>query len=111
VVVTRGDYLRGHADVVNDFVQAVGQGWRSYLEDPTQANQMMGQLNQEMDAPTFIAAAKAQQSLIETAETKANGLGTMTQERWGALIGQLSDLKLIDHAPTAGECFQNPEKN
>jgi NitT/TauT family transport system substrate-binding protein len=111
VVVVRGDYLRAHADVVNDFVQAVGLGWRDYLDDPTQANQMMGQLNQEMDAPTFIAAAKAQQPLIETAETKTSGLGSMSEDRWGALIGQLMDLKLIDHAPVAGECFQNPVKN
>ena len=70
----------------------------------------MGKLNQEMDAPTFIAAAKAQKRLIETAETKTNGLGSMSMERWSALIGQLSDLKLIDHAPAAGECFQNPEE-
>jgi NitT/TauT family transport system substrate-binding protein len=108
VVVVRGDYLRAHAAIVDDFLQAVGQGWRSYLDDPTQANQMMGQLNQEMDAPTFIAAAKAQQPLIETADTKTNGLGSMTKERWSALIEQLMDLKLIDHAPAAAECFQNP---
>jgi NitT/TauT family transport system substrate-binding protein len=68
----------------------------------------MGKLNQEMDAPTFAAAAKAQAPLIETTETKANGLGTMTTNRWQELITQLANSKLIDQQPKAEDCFENP---
>ncbi|HEY1685588.1 MAG TPA: ABC transporter substrate-binding protein [Tepidisphaeraceae bacterium] len=110
VVVARGDYIKAHKKMVDDFVAAIAQGWRGYLDDPSQANEMMGKLNQEMDAATFAAAAKAQEPLIETAETKANGLGTMTAERWSTLIKQLSDLKLIDHSPELDECFANPAR-
>lgn len=108
VVVTRGDYLREHPEIVNDFVAAVGQGWRAYLDNPSSANQAMGQLNKEMDAATFVAAADAQKSLIETAQTKADGLGSMSKERWSTLIAQLMDLRQIDHAPAAEDCFRNP---
>jgi NitT/TauT family transport system substrate-binding protein len=108
VVVTRGQYLREHPEIVHDFVQAVGQGWRAYLDDPRPADQMMEQLNREMDAATFAAAAAAQKPLIDDAQTKAHGLGSMTEKRWSTLIAQLLDLKVIDHAPVAKECFINP---
>jgi NitT/TauT family transport system substrate-binding protein len=56
-----------------------------------------------MDAETFAAAAEAQKVLIETADTKAKGLGTMTKERWETLANQLVDLKIIDKAPNVAD--------
>lgn len=107
VVVTRGQYLREHSGIVHDFIKAVAEGWRSYLDNPAPANQAMGDLNREMDPATFAAAAAAQKPLIEDEQTKANGLGSMTEKRWSTLIEQLSDLKLIDHAPAPNDCFMN----
>ena len=43
--------------------------------------------------------------LIETEQTKRDGLGTMTSERWQTLAKQLVELKVIDRAPPAEECF------
>jgi NitT/TauT family transport system substrate-binding protein len=58
-----------------------------------------------MDAETFTAAAEAQKPLIETDETKKSGLGVMTLERWEALCKQLVELKVVEKAPPASECF------
>ncbi|MCC6424896.1 MAG: ABC transporter substrate-binding protein [Phycisphaerales bacterium] len=108
IVVTRGDFLKNNRKTVEDFIAATRQGWRSYLDNPKAANAMMGSLNKEMDAQTFAAAAEAQKPLIETDETREHGLGTMTNERWQTLIGQLQQMKKITKAPSAGECFVNP---
>jgi NitT/TauT family transport system substrate-binding protein len=84
------------------------EGWRAYLDDPKPTNEVMGKLNTGMDAETFALAAEAQEPLIETEQTKATSLGTMTADRWTELGKQLVDLGLIDSAPPAAECFVNP---
>jgi NitT/TauT family transport system substrate-binding protein len=105
VVVTRGEVARQQSRMVHGMVEALREGWRAYLDDPKPANEFMGKLNPSMDAATFAAAAEAQKPLIETPQTKAAGLGTMTAQRWETLGKQLVDLKVIERAPAAAECF------
>jgi NitT/TauT family transport system substrate-binding protein len=109
VIITRADYIKAHPDQVKAITSALREGWTAYLADPSKANAVMGKLNADMDAETFAAAAAAQKPLIETDDTKRDGLGTMTLERWKTLAGQLKDLGVI----TSGEpekCFINPAK-
>lgn len=107
VLITSGATLKNRPEVVNKMVAACGEGWRAYLDDPAPANAAMGKLNTTMDAQTFTDAAAAQMPLIETEETKRNGLGTMTAERWRTLGQQLVALKVLENAPPAEECFVN----
>ncbi|AUX24519.1 ABC transporter substrate-binding protein [Sorangium cellulosum] len=99
VVITRAALWKENPERVRAFVRAVRQGWRAYLDDPTQANAVMAKLNTSMDAETFIAAAEAQKPLIETAETKEKGLGVMTRARWETLAKQLVDLGILEKMP------------
>lgn len=108
VVVTSGEFLKNHRHTVEAFVQATRKGWQTYLTDPDPSNRIMGKLNTQMDAATFAAAAREQMPLIETDETRAHGLGTMTSDRWRTLIGQLVELNQINHPPRPDECFVNP---
>ncbi|WP_257450344.1 ABC transporter substrate-binding protein [Archangium lipolyticum] len=108
VVITRRELWKQQPERVKSFVAAVREGWRAYLEDPAPANAVMGKLNTTLDAETFAAAAQAQKPLIETEETKARGLGTMSRERWETLGQQLVDLGLIEKAPAVDE-FLLPE--
>jgi NitT/TauT family transport system substrate-binding protein len=105
VLVTRNDYRQKNPQIVQSMVAAVRDGYRAYLDDPAKTNATMQQLNPSMDADTFAAAAEAQRPLIETAETKQSGLGVMTLDRWETLCKQLVDLKVVDKAPPAAECF------
>lgn len=107
VVVTKGQYLRDNPKRVQEFVTAVSEGWRAYLDDPKPANEAMGKLNQEMDAETFAAAAEAQKPLIEDEAAKKDGLGTMSEQRWETLGKELVELKAVEKAPAARECFVN----
>lgn len=105
VVITSGTILREHPERVHAMIEACQAGWRTYLDDPTAANQMMFELNRDMDLETFASAAAAQQALIETDETRKLGLGCMTQQRWNELGEQLVNLNVVKQAPPARQCF------
>jgi NitT/TauT family transport system substrate-binding protein len=105
VLVTRGDHLRANREEVAKMVETVREGWTAYLADPVPTNAAMGKLNPSMDAETYAASAEAQRPLIETDETKANGLGSMTEARWTVLIDQLHDLGLIKTKVDPMTCY------
>ena len=107
VLVTRAKVMKKNPKLVKSVVDAVRAGWTDYLKDPSAVNKLMGELNKSMDAETFRESAEAQKPLIETADTKKSGLGTMTEERWKTLTQQLLDLKLIKKAPEAKGLYTN----
>jgi NitT/TauT family transport system substrate-binding protein len=109
VVIARGDFVKRNPEIAKAMVTACREGWASYLSDTAPANAIMGQLNKDMDAATFTAAAAAQKPLIETAETKKGSLGMMTAGRWEELSKQLVDLKVIKTEIPAKECFVEME--
>ncbi len=108
VVICKGELWKTHPDEVKSMVEACREGWRSYLDHPEAVNTVMNGLNPDMDLQTFGEAATAQKPLIETDQTRAAGLGTMTSDRWKALAGQLVDLGVIDGSVDPQGCFINP---
>jgi len=106
VVATSGDYLRKNPEIAKAMAAAMRTGWRSYLDDPKPVNQRMNQLNPSMSLDGFAETAEAQKPLIESDETRRNGLGTMSRERWQTLIAQLKDLGDIQQAPAPEACFR-----
>lgn len=105
VLITRSDVVKKNSKLVKALVDSVRAGWRLYLDDPMATNQKMAELNKSMDLATFTSSAKAQKDLIETAETRKNGLGFMTEKRWSELARQLKELKLIDTVPETKAMF------
>ncbi len=105
VLITSGRTLQQKPGMVKNVVEACREGWRKYLDDPAAANAAMGKLNTEMDADTFKEAAAAQKPLIENEDTAKFGLGSMTAARWEELGRELVELKVIDRAPAAAECY------
>jgi len=105
VLVTRAETIRKNPDQVKRLITAVREGWQGYLKDPEQANKFMATKNKAMDLETFREGARAQAPLIETEETKKNGLGTMTEARWKTLAEQVKDLKLISEVLPAKAYF------
>lgn len=105
VLATSESYLKSNPEIVKSMIDAVREGWQAYLADPAKANEYMARLNPTMDAQTFKDSAAAQEPLIESAETKRSGLGTMTLDRWQTLVQQLVELKVIDKPVEAQTCF------
>ncbi len=106
VLTTSGDFLRRDPARAKAMVAAVREGWRLYLDNPKPTNQRMNQLNPSMALDVFDEVAEAQKPLIETGETRSNGLGNMTKDRWATLIAQLKDLGDIQMAPAAEDCYR-----
>jgi NitT/TauT family transport system substrate-binding protein len=106
VLATSGDFLRRKPDRVKTMAAAVREGWRAYLDDPKPTNLRMNQLNPSMAPEVFAEVADAQKPFIETDESRRNGLGSMTKERWETLIAQLKDLGDIQKVPPAEECYR-----
>ena len=107
VLATSGESLRANPDRARAMTTAVREGWRAYLDSPHATNDRMRQLNPSMNAETFAEVAEAQAPLIETAETKSAGLGSMTAARWEALIAALKELGDIDGSVSAADCFRS----
>lgn len=107
VVIAREATLKAKPELAKAMVDAVREGWRAYLDDPKAANAAMAKLNPSLDQQTFVDSAEAQKPLIETAETKAKGLGSMTSARWQELAQQLLTLKLVDKAPSPETLYRN----
>lgn len=107
VMATSGELLRSKPEMVKSMVAAVRDGLRIYLDDPKPTNLRMQQLNPTMSLDLFTETAEAQRPLIETEETRRNGLGVMTRERWETLIMQLKDLGDIETVPGAEDCFRS----
>jgi NitT/TauT family transport system substrate-binding protein len=106
VLATSEKYLQANLQTVKAMVDAVREGWQSYLADGTKTDAYMGKLNTTMDAQTFKASAEAQKTLIETEETKKAGIGSMTKERWQTLAQQLVELKVVDKSADAQDVFR-----
>jgi NitT/TauT family transport system substrate-binding protein len=106
VLTTSGDFLRKDPAGAKAMVAAVREGWRAYLDDPKPINQRMNQLNPSMAPEVFAEVAEAQRPFIETDETRRNGLGSMTKDRWETLIAQLKGLGDIQKTPAAEDCYR-----
>jgi NitT/TauT family transport system substrate-binding protein len=106
VLATSAKYLQANPGAVESVVQAVRTGWRAYLADPKPTNEKMWALNPSMDAATFAEVADAQRPFIENEDTAVAGLGSMTQQRWEKLIGQLAGLGDIPKLIPAQDCFR-----
>lgn len=105
VVATRGDFVKKNPKIAKAMVEAIRNGWRTYLDHPEVANKVMASLNKAMDIGTFNESAEAQKVLIETVETHKRGLGRMTEVRWIELTEQLLDLKVIESHPDPKAMF------
>lgn len=106
VLAASGAYLSKNPENAKSMVAAVRDGWRAYLDSPGQVNAQMNQLNPSMDPQTFAEVADAQKPYIETDESRRNGLGSMTRERWEELIRDLRDLGDLAKPITPEECYR-----
>lgn len=77
--------VQDRPDVVQRFVDATAKGWTSYLQgDPAPGNALIQKLNPDMsnDRLAYAIEAMRKYGLVETAETRSSGIGTMSNARW-----------------------------
>jgi len=106
VVIVKNEFLEKNPKLISNFVKATQEGWKNYLQDPSLANKKMAELNPTMDPETFKEGAQSQIPLIETSETKKNGLGYQSKERWKKSADQLLELKIVKQVFPAETYFK-----
>lgn len=110
VLAVREETLESEPDVVARLVEAVSEGWESYLADPGPVNEVIASLNPDFTPRTLELAAAALPTFVRSEVTDANRIGWMTEARWRTLADQLVELGEIDAAQrdALGRLHANP---
>ncbi len=85
LIATSRDLVSRNPDLVQRFLDATAEGWRSYLEsDPRPGNTLIKQANPEMTDALLDYGREALRShgIVESGDALTQGIGTMTDERW-----------------------------
>jgi len=105
VLFTTEDYLKRHPDIVKAVVQATQKGWSHYLENYKSVNPFIQTYNKDMTVEAMNYEAEQQKEFILNEETKANGIGYMTMERWNAVQDQLLEIKGLKEKQDVSKAF------
>lgn len=84
ILVTRNDLVQTKPEVLQRFVKASMEGWKSYLKNPAPGNALIKKENRNMDDAllAFGVAQMKSLGLIEGGDAKTMGIGVMTDVRW-----------------------------
>jgi NitT/TauT family transport system substrate-binding protein len=76
--------VKDKPDMVQRFVKATLEGWKSYLADPAAGNALIKQDNPKMDDGTLAFAHKKMKELkfFDGGDAAKMGAGVMTDARW-----------------------------
>jgi NitT/TauT family transport system substrate-binding protein len=83
-IVATQKIVKEKPDVVQRFVRASMEGWKSYMEDPAAANELIKKDNPNMkdDQLAYAVAKLKEQNLVGGGDAAKMGIGVMTDERW-----------------------------
>jgi NitT/TauT family transport system substrate-binding protein len=85
MIATSTDLVAKNPDLVQRFVDATAEGWRSYLEsDPAAGNALIKQANPDMTDGLLDYGREALRShgIVESGDALTYGIGAMTDEHW-----------------------------
>jgi NitT/TauT family transport system substrate-binding protein len=107
VLITSGQVIRDDPQLVRTFVEATRRGWQNYLTNPSLGNAAILSANKHgMTAETLEFGTEGLRGLSLPEGMPAEELGTMSSERWKALVDQMVALKLVDASKVKPEdCF------
>lgn len=83
-IVTTRKTVNERPDMVARFVKATAEGWKSFLENPAPAAELIKKANPNMtDGQISFAVARMKEMKVVTGGDAGRlGIGTMTDERW-----------------------------
>jgi len=91
------DYVQKNPTVVKEFVQAAQKGWQAMLKPENQKalSDEIAKRNEQEDAGSVKFALDKLSDVMLNDDTKTNGFGHMTDERWTTLMNQMVDTKVL----------------
>ncbi len=98
-ILARGKDIRERPEIVQAFVNASVEGWRSYLnDDPSPANALIKKDNPEMTDDLIangIAQMKAH-GIVQSGDATTQGIGAMNDARWKAFFDLMAANGVFD---------------
>ena len=85
LIMVKGSLARDRRALVQAFVDATAEGWKSYLDgDPGPGNALIKKANPEMDDATLAFAIRQlkDRGIVEGGDAAGGRIGTMTPARW-----------------------------
>jgi len=99
-IITTRAYLAHNHDVVERFLRASMEGWKSYLRDPAPANALIVAANPKMPVDQIAATIDTLRSIhaLDRGDAATLGIGCMTDARWRKTRDVMVRSKLLDPA-------------
>jgi len=97
LIATSTKLAEGNPDLVQRFVDATAEGWRSYLEsDPAPGNALIMHANPDMTQALLDYGREALRShgIVESGDALEGGIGVMTDARWQGFFQSMVDAGL-----------------
>ena len=94
-------------DAVRAFIEATLRGINYTFENPNEAAEIVAKSAPGQSAESLITYIPPSQELVVTPDTQANGLGTMTDERWTATEELLLEYAGQENSVSLEELFSS----
>lgn len=95
VLLTNRDMMKKEPEIIEKVTRASVRGWRKYLTDAEETNKHINQQNPAMDLDILAFGVTTLKPLCIPEGFDENRFGSMTQERWQALVDQLIEIGSI----------------
>ncbi|MCM3785653.1 ABC transporter substrate-binding protein [Neobacillus mesonae] len=95
VLYTTEEFLEENPEAVKSFLEASIKGWNYYKDNYEEMNEVLKERNPDLTLEGMKYGAEQEIPLIFTEETEANGLLSMTEERWTSLQEDMYSLGLL----------------
>ncbi len=98
VLVAGEAFVKSRPDLVARMVKASVRGWRHFVDDPSEVNRKLAELNPEVPGALVPECAIRTRPLVVAGLGGPDEIGMMTPKRWQALIAQLAEIGLVKPA-------------
>ncbi|BAD66277.1 ABC transporter permease [Shouchella clausii] len=105
VLFVTKDYLDSNKETVERFMEAYTAGWDYYKDHDEEVNEVIHEANENIALEELAYEAETQFEFVFGGDAKENGVGFMTEERWGDLIHQLVEIGQLQETVDPNEVF------
>ncbi|UOQ46602.1 ABC transporter substrate-binding protein [Gracilibacillus caseinilyticus] len=107
VLYVTKDYLAENEETVEKFVSAFVEGWNYFRETPDETLEAIHEMNPDKSMEAFEYEMEVGKDFIYVDDAEDKGFGYMSEERWSALIDQLTEAGVLEVDIEAADIFTN----
>ncbi|PPG31222.1 ABC transporter substrate-binding protein [Pseudoclavibacter sp. RFBB5] len=105
-VFASDEMIENDPELVQRFMNAYARGLQYVIDNPAEAAQILADSSPQLAGNVDLYEKQIQANIdasFTSADTDANGLGTMTDEKWQSLIDMLAEQQVITTSPSTSD--------